>query len=74
MLWAMQYQQRYESVSTGPASNSAIIMLDSLSSELALDEDVLQDVKAAWKQICGTGADPDSFLKFEARDGAVDEE
>lgn len=71
----MQYQQRFFANPAVPASDPVTFVLGSLSSELALDDDVLQDVKAAWQQICGTtDVDPESFLKFEARDDAVDEQ
>lgn len=70
----MQYQQRYGSRSAAPTTGDSIVVLDSLSSELALEEDVLLNVKAAWQQICGADAVSESFMKFEARDGADDED
>lgn len=75
VLWTMQYQQRFGSILTAtPTSSGRSVVLDSLSSELALEENVLRSVKAAWQQICGPEADSEGFLKFEARDGAVDDE
>lgn len=70
----MQYQQRFGLGSAASVSKNQPILLDSLSSELALDENVLQNVRAAWEQICGTHVNHKSFMNFEPRDGTVDEE
>jgi len=74
VLWALRYQQRFGSTPAPPASSGSTIVLDPLSSELALEDTVLLNVVAAWQQICGADAGSESFMKFEARDGAADEE
>lgn len=53
-------------------SNSNIICLPSLSSDLALDDQELEDVKKAWLKI--TGENEEMFLKFDAREGTEDED
>jgi hypothetical protein len=53
-----------------------------LSLDLALQDDILDDVKRVWHQIMSTGeageesVDEESFMKFEQRDGngAVDDD
>lgn len=51
-----------------------MVVLNALTSDMALEEQVLQDVEAAWKQICGVDANSADFMKFEAREGAADNE
>lgn len=73
VLWRMQYQQAY-CRSTQPQSQRehGVVTLPSLSSSLALGDDALDGVKAAWQLI--TGADAEAFMRFEAREGADDED
>lgn len=66
VLWDMCYQQSYSCPPT-LRSESGKLELSALSSSLALEDKVLDSVRAAWHQI--TGEDAEAFLKFEARKG-----
>jgi hypothetical protein len=79
-IWQMQYQQQRRS-HTRPIDppNDHISVMKSLSLDLALQDDVLEDVKRVWRQVLsmeGEIIDEDVFLKFEERDGngAVDDD
>lgn len=71
-LWSMRYEQRLPSGKESGPTHDQILTLKTLSAELALEDDVLRDVKSAWQRI--TKADPESFMKFEAREGTMDED
>ena len=43
-----------------------IVALPSLSPGLALDDNVIEQVKYAWQRV--TGAEPQTFMKFDARE------
>lgn len=72
VLWSMRYEQRHASVADPSNLSGAVINLKSLSPDLAFDDSTLKDVKAAWLRV--TDADPDSFMKFEAREGTMEDE
>jgi len=55
----------------GSVSNHVVI-LPPLSTDLALQDDVLDDVKAAWMKITGEGEE--GFMKFDAREGTGEDE
>jgi len=71
VLWSMQYYQADITVQA-LGSDSNTICLSSLSSDLALDDRELEDVKRAWLRI--TGESEETFLKFDAREGMEDED
>lgn len=72
VVWSMHWEQRYPPKAQ-TSDGSHIIALQSLSPDLAFDDDVLADVKNAWQRIAQP-EDPDGFMKFEARDGTTDED
>ncbi|CAK3885350.1 related to rab geranylgeranyl transferase component A [Lecanosticta acicola] len=72
VLWCMKYQQRYASSPSTPQRTGPLLVLHNLSSDLALEDSVLEDVKAAWQQI--TNDDETTFMKFEAREGTAEDE
>lgn len=71
VLWNMLYEQKSE-VASGPLIEHGIVTLPSLSSSLALEDDVLDSVRNAWQEI--TGADWEAFMRFEAREGIGEDE
>lgn len=66
VLWSMRYQQTYSSP-TEPQAKDGVISLPSMSSSLALEDEVLDSVKTVWQEI--TGEEGEAFMKFEAREG-----
>ena len=81
ILWSTHYHQQYNSP---PASDGAqpnlvskdfandhILQLPDLDPGLALEDDVLKHVKAAYEQIMGDGSM--GFMAFEDREGVSDE-
>ncbi|PPJ59664.1 hypothetical protein CBER1_01211 [Cercospora berteroae] len=71
ILWSLKYQQTYTSPQSDVQQNDCMIRLPKLSPDLVLEDGVIENVKAAWKQIVGEG-DFDSFMRFEAREDAMD--
>ena len=73
VLWSMQYHQRTSTSSQIQVGNTGgVIVLPSLSQDLALDDNVLEYVQRAWQRI--TGEDQETFLKLEAREGMEDDD
>jgi len=83
VLWKMQYIHSVPSApadaSTVSASQHAnhpeggkIVTLPPLSTDLALDDRVLDDVKQVWLRV--TGGTEDQFMKFGAREGTADDD
>jgi hypothetical protein len=79
----MQYQQqRREHSQASNSSNDRTLIMEPLSLDLALQDDILDDVKRVWHRIMSTAdgeeasVDEESFLKFEEREGngAVDDD
>ena len=73
VLWSMQYQQMKSQEPLGNlAHQDGVMILPSLSQDLALEDEVMSAVKSAWRQI--TGDPEEAFMVFEARDGMEDED
>ncbi|KAK5128683.1 hypothetical protein LTR85_000016 [Meristemomyces frigidus] len=78
VLWKMQFVQQVRTTDSATpqggsqARSNHLIALQPLSTDTVLDDSVLDGVKAAWAQI--TGEDEESFMKFEAREGAGDDD
>ncbi|KAF7191428.1 Rab proteins geranylgeranyltransferase component A [Pseudocercospora fuligena] len=72
VVWSMHWEQHYPPKAQ-TSDEDHIIALQSLSPDLAFDDDVLADVKSAWQRIAQP-EDPEGFMKFEARDGTTDED
>lgn len=73
LLWQMQYEQRFApGPTTSDITSLSVLKLKPLSADLALEDAVLRDVQAAWQQI--TGADLETFMKFDAREGTLEDE
>ncbi|EME89284.1 uncharacterized protein MYCFIDRAFT_48904 [Pseudocercospora fijiensis CIRAD86] len=72
VVWSMHWEQRYPP-NTQTNDEDHIIALKSLPADLAFDDDILADVKSAWQRIMEP-EDPESFMKFDARDGTTDED
>ena len=69
----MQYQQSYrKSPQLQPHNEDGLVVLPPLSSSLILGDDALDCVKTAWQLI--TDADSDTFMTFDAREGADDDD
>lgn len=68
----MRYEQAYPESSDTRQVENGVIELPPLSSSLALEDEVLDSVKAAWQKI--TGEDAEAFMKFEVRQGMGEEE
>lgn len=71
VIWRMQYEQRHPVVQRQQEDNG-VIKLASISSSLALEDEVLDDVKAAWRKT--TGGEEATFMQFDAREGIGDED
>lgn len=72
VLWCMKYQQSFASTPAQPQRTGPVLPLQSLSPDLALCDELLENVKAAWRQI--THDDETTFMKFEAREGTMEDE
>ena len=70
LLWSLQYQQQFFSSRAKTENHAHEIKLRSLSSELVLDDNIFDDVKAAWELIAQP-EDEGTFMKFEPRDGTT---
>jgi len=68
VLWRLHYQRR-GSPANGVSVDGGQISIPGFSSELVLDDAVLDHVKQAWRTI--TGEDDNEFMKFNARE-AID--
>ncbi|KAF2172415.1 hypothetical protein M409DRAFT_17648 [Zasmidium cellare ATCC 36951] len=71
VLWSMHYRQYYAETEEAPAYSN-VIPLQPLSPDLAFDDSMLDNVKSAWQRI--TEADQESFLKFESREGTMEDD
>ncbi|KAK4507925.1 hypothetical protein PRZ48_001660 [Zasmidium cellare] len=72
VLWSMHYRQRYTSTHDAPSTSDSVITLQSLSPDLAFDDGTLGNVRLAWQRI--TDGDQEAFLKFEAREGTMEDD
>ena len=81
-LWYMHYDQKYEppistddydaNIKCDDLSNDHVLRLPDLAPELALEDDVLKHVQAAYNRVVGEeGA---AFMIFEDREGTGDDE
>jgi hypothetical protein len=81
-IWSMQYQQLRRKFAPPTNSSDNVLVMEPLSLDLALQDDILEDVKRVWLRIMSTAeggetsVNEESFLKFEERDGngAVDDD
>jgi len=71
VLWSLRYEQRYSST-TSSQLQDGVLQLPALSSDLALEDEVLESVKRVWAEI--TGEPEDAFMKFEAREGSGEDD
>ncbi|KAK4550781.1 hypothetical protein LTR36_000360 [Oleoguttula mirabilis] len=77
VLWKMQFVQHTRDALAMPERGGSeeggnIITLPPLSTDVVLDDSVLNNVKIAWAKI--TGEVEEVFMKFEAREGVVDDD
>ena len=72
VLWSMRYTQRFPQPS--PISADSFITFNPLSSALILEDNVLDEVREAWKAISGLDVDESQFLKFPKRSSGDDDE
>lgn len=73
VLWKMQFAQYARETSTatpqsGSGDASNVTSLQQLSTEVVLEDSMLDDVKSAYLKI--TGENAEHFMRFEAREGA----
>lgn len=73
ILWSLKYQQNYTSPPSDVQQNGRMIRLPRLSPDLVLEDGVVENVRAAWKQIIGED-EHDSFMRFEAREDTIDDD
>ena len=81
-LWYMHYDQKYEPPATiddydvnikcDDLSNDCILRLPDLQPGVALEDDVLKHVQAAYNRIVGD--EGTAFMLFEEREGAGDDD
>ncbi|KAK4892723.1 Rab proteins geranylgeranyltransferase component A [Elasticomyces elasticus] len=73
ILWQMHYRHHVQ-VDKGTESDSdkPTLVLPPLSTDIVFEDEVLESVRVMWQKITGDSAE--SFMKFEAREGAEDEE
>jgi hypothetical protein len=77
VLWSMSYQQLRSSPSSDPLVSglgNKVLVFPPLSSDLAFDDAVLDQVESTWRQVLGQEAEGVEFLVFEDREGELDEE
>ena len=69
----MHYEHRIpRSSSMHVDPNAGVVVLPLVSEHLVLEDSVIDNVKTAWQTI--TGQREDLFMKFDAREGAEDED
>ena len=79
LLWSMSYNttlQQHSTSDSGPATNlqpENILTLPPSSTNIAIDVEVLDHVKAVWKRIVGTDGVDEEFLRFEERQQEVED-
>ena len=87
VLWSMTYttqsasqsaaQREPPSFSASPSDtlqNHSVIVLPTPSHDLAFDDSILDNVKAAWEKILGDRSNDYDFLQFEQRKQEGDEQ
>ena len=75
VLWKMQFVQHARADSKqdlAEATREHVITLSPLTTDVVFEDSVLQDVKHAWQKIMGESEE--TFMKFEAREGAGEDE
>lgn len=72
VLWSMQYYQTCSQPAPIMSAEKNVIIMPPVPLDLALPDSLLDDVKNAWQKI--TLSSEDTFLAFEAREGAGDED
>ncbi|KAK5687631.1 Rab proteins geranylgeranyltransferase component A [Elasticomyces elasticus] len=73
ILWQMHYRHHPTADKDADASTDAsTLILPPLSTDIVLEDEVLESVRVMWQKITGDSAE--SSMKFEAREGAEDEE
>lgn len=68
----MHYRQRYASTQDASSTSDGVITLQSLPPDLAFNDGTLDNVRLAWQRI--TDGDLEAFLKFEAREGTMEDD
>ncbi|QIX01082.1 hypothetical protein AMS68_006599 [Peltaster fructicola] len=71
VLWSMEFQHSGYVPESNPLAER-ILAVSSLGPELALEDNVLDSVRTMWQTI--TQEESDTFMRFEAREGAEDED
>ena len=56
-----------------PSDYANLLVFQPPSLDLAFDDNVLEQVKAAWKMIMGDDANEEDFMKFQSREEMPDE-
>lgn len=76
ILWRLQYVQHTAPVvrAISAEKNTAVHHFTPLGSDLALEDDVLQEVRGVWRSIVGESMNDDDFMKFEPRQAEMDED
>lgn len=73
VLWRMQYRRYTETEQPrGTTTSEGVVMLQSLSTDIVLEDDVLTDVEEAWRKIMGERAE--GCMKFESRECVEEDE
>ncbi|KAK0947075.1 Rab proteins geranylgeranyltransferase component A [Friedmanniomyces endolithicus] len=73
VLWRMQYRHYTETEQPrGTTTSEGVVMLQSLSTDIVLEDDVLTDVEEAWRKIMGERAE--GCMKFESRECVEEDE
>ncbi|GAB7360070.1 hypothetical protein MBLNU230_g7590t1 [Neophaeotheca triangularis] len=76
VLWRLQYVQ-HTPVAAFPdvdEADKALQYFAPMAPDLALEDDVLEEVKGVWRGIVGDEADDEEFLKFEPRQAEEEDE
>lgn len=74
LLWSLHFKKKHASTvdSTNPSASTGVHILRDTSSDLAFNDEMLQQVRAEWQDITGEST---GFMDFGDREvGAYDDE
>lgn len=74
ILWSLRYRRNdLPTLETEQSQNvENVLLLSQLPTDIAFEDNVLEDVKRAWQKI--TGESSERFMKFDPRSGEEEDD
>ena len=74
ILWSMSYTSRLPASFEHPISthDGQVFVIPELPCSIALEDNILDNVRAIWQDVVGDEVEPESFLRFEDRSQDTD--